>query len=427
MACHLRNEINCSLGWHTANQLNLRQTPLDARLLAGSDLALALRNTRERSWSWVDDLTDAQWLPAQQAGVNPIAWELAHLAWFAEYWTLRDPHGRDAQGFATSPKPPLFAAPDAHFDSARLAHEARWTTALPSRSELKTLMAAQLEATVVAIDQSPGSTQPLADEALYFHRLALFHEDMHGEALCWLRSALGYTAPRGLEGLAAVAGGTLHVAGAEMEVGIKRNATGFAFDNECAAERITLQPFEIDASPVSAGDFSRFVSAGGYDHADFWPGDAGKWRAQSGVGHPKAWRSHGAGQWQLRWFDQWLPLDSDVANTPVIHVNAFEAEAYCLWAKRRLPSAAEWEHAALTLSGFHWGHSVWEWTANAFRPYPGFTPGPYREYSQPWFGNHRELRGGAFATHARMHNPRYRNFFLPYRSDIFAGFRTAAL
>ena len=107
----------------------------------------------------------------------------------------------------------------------------------------------------------------------------------------------------------------------------------------------------------------------------------------------------------------------------MIHVNAFEAEAWCAWSKRRLPTAAEWERAAPHLQ---WGHSVWEWTASAFEPYPGFKPGPYREYSAPWFGDHRELRGGSFATHARMHDPRYRNFFQPQRSDVFAGFRSVA-
>ena len=90
-------------------------------------------------------------------------------------------------------------------------------------------------------------------------------------------------------------------------------------------------------------------------------------------------------------------------------------------------SAAEWEYAALAPArAFRWGGSVWEWTASAFQPYPGFAPGPYRDYSAPWFGDHRELRGGAFATQARMHDARYRNFFLPERSDVFAGFRTAA-
>jgi len=110
----------------------------------------------------------------------------------------------------------------------------------------------------------------------------------------------------------------------------------------------------------------------------------------------------------------------------VIHVSAWEAEAYCRSIGRRLPHAAEWELAAPD-ERFHWGHSVWEWTADAFLPYPGFVAGPYADYSAPWFGDHRELRGGAFATHARLHDPRYRNFFVADRSDVFAGFRTAAL
>jgi EgtB-related family protein len=109
----------------------------------------------------------------------------------------------------------------------------------------------------------------------------------------------------------------------------------------------------------------------------------------------------------------------------VIHVSAWEAEAYCRFARRRLPSAAEWELAARD-ARFRWGGSVWEWTADAFLPYPGFVAGPYADYSAPWFGDHRELRGGAFATHARMHDPRYRNFFVAGRNDVFAGFRTAA-
>jgi iron(II)-dependent oxidoreductase len=68
---------------------------------------------------------------------------------------------------------------------------------------------------------------------------------------------------------------------------------------------------------------------------------------------------------------------------------------------------------------------VWEWTADPFRPHPGFRPGPYRDYSLPWFESHRELRGGSFATHARLHDARYRNFFMPDRRDVFAGFRSA--
>ena len=80
----------------------------------------------------------------------------------------------------------------------------------------------------------------------------------------------------------------------------------------------------------------------------------------------------------------------------------------------------------MPIEQFSWGNSVWEWTSDAFQPYPAFKPGPYKDYSAPWFGSHRQLRGGAMATHARMHDPRYRNFFLPERADVFAGFRTVS-
>lgn len=398
-----------------------RLTQLDARQLAGTDLANALRDARERTWACVGDLTDAQWLPPYQGGINPISWELAHLAWFAEYWTLRSPHGRDAHGFAQSPVAPRFIGPDAHFDSARLDHAARWVKPLPSRAELKDLLAAQLEASLVALPTNSASAEQSSDADLYFHRLALFHEDMHAEALCWMRSELAYPAPAGATLPPNANASKLQVPGGRVQIGKSAGQPGFAFDNECDGVTVDLEPFEIDANPVSAFEFSRFVNAGGYDDPAFWPALAGEWRAKSPLNHPKKWRKNASGNWQKLWFDQWKPLEGA---EPVIHINAFEAEAFCLWAKRRLPTAAQWEHAALTAPGFAWGHSVWEWTADTFQAYPGFAPGPYREYSQPWFGNHRELRGGAFATHARMHNPRYRNFFLPHRSDIFAGFRT---
>ena len=71
--------------------------------------------------------------------------------------------------------------------------------------------------------------------------------------------------------------------------------------------------------------------------------------------------------------------------------------------------------------------NVWEWTATAFEPYPGFEPGPYAEYSEPWFGTHRVLRGGEFATRARLLRNTWRNFYTPDRRDVLAGFRTCAL
>ena len=399
---------------------------IDARALAGAALAAALRDSRIRTLALVDDLSALQWNPARQIGINPIAWELAHLAWFAEFWTLRGPHHRDAQGFAHALHPPRFAGPDSLFDSARLSHAQRWVETMPTRAELGVVLQDQLEACIQAIPNTAGTCEA-EDDALYFHRLALFHEDMHGEAFCWMRAALGYPSPTSITLPMVPERTLLAVSAADSGVGFDATGKGFAFDNECPAHTVHLQDYAIDSAVVSAGDFARFVDAGGYNAPQYWPSDAGTWRAQLTDAHPQRWRRSAQSThsgWETRWFDQWLPL---APNAPAMHLNAFEAEAYCLWASRRLPSASEWEHAAKTQSGFMWGHSVWEWTSDAFTPYPGFTPGPYREYSQPWFGDHRELRGGAFATHARMHNPCYRNFFQPHRSDVFAGFRTVGL
>ena len=403
-----------------------------SRQLSGEALATALRDSRKHTLQRVNDLNDAQWSPAAQIGINPIAWELAHIAWFAEFWILRGPHHRDAQGLAHAAHAPRFAGPDALLDSARMAHPRRWAETLPTREGLDAMLQSQLEACIGAIPRRAHSANPTGnptgnppDDALYFHHLALFHEDMHGEAFCWMRAALGYPAPTDVALPTVPQRELLTVPGASVRLGYNVGDPGFAFDNECPSTAVLLQTFDIDSAPVTGQDFARFVDADGYNAPQFWPSEAGVWRAQSGKEHPQRWRHTAHTGWEMRWFDQWLPL---APHAPALHLNAFEAEAYCLWAGRRLPRAAEWEHAALTHPGFRWGRSVWEWTADPFNPYAGFMPGPYQEYSQPWFGgDHRELRGGTFATHDRMHNPRYRNFFQPQRSDVFAGFRTVAL
>ncbi len=388
---------------------------LDARRLHGAALAAALHESRARTWSLVNDLSDAQWRLPEQGGVNPLRWELAHLAWFAEFWVLRGPHHRADDGTARALHPARHAGPDEHFDSARLAHAARWRTPMPSRAQLTDMLQGQLNACIATLPDTDD------DAANYFHRLALFHEDMHAEAFAWLRAALGYAPPAGLGLSELVQAAPVVVGGGRFQLGCRLDEAGFTFDNEAPCRSVTLPDFEIDATPLSAGEFLRFVEAGGYDSPACWPGAAGAWRASSDKPHPERWRFAAGSGWQTRWFDRWLPL---APTLPVIHVNAFEAEAYCVWAKRRLPSAAEWERAAAQIQ---WGHSVWEWTADPFEPYAGFSPGPYAEYSAPWFGDHRELRGGSFAAHERLHHPRYRNFFQPQRSDVFAGFRSVAL
>ena len=360
----------------------------DARRLAGGDLAAALRDSRAATLRLAFDSDD--WSVPQRPGLNPIAWELGHLAWFAEFWILRGPHALGGDGFVRAARPARIAGPDAIFDSARLAHADRWSAPLPGRAELAATLEAQLDACLAAIPRDGAATMPRTTSiASPCSTRTCTARRSPGRARRWaVRRRRAWAQPRPVRRRAAADRRR------RDRLGRAATAPGFSFDNELPGRALSLAPFEIDAAPLTQGAFLRFVEAGGYENASFWPDAAGAWRRAQSVGHPQRWRRAEGGGWETRWFDRWLPL---APAAPVIHVNAWEAEAYCRGPKRRLPSAAEWECAARD-PRFLWGASVWEWTADAFAPYPGFAAGPYADYSAPWFGDHRELRGGAFAT-----------------------------
>jgi len=213
-------------------------------------------------------------------------------------------------------------------------------------------------------------------------------------------------------------------AGGRFLQGVAAGA-GFRFDNEAEPHEVEVAPFAIGVRPVSNGEFAAFVQEGGYRDDRWWDAAGLAWRAASAAAHPRTWRRLN-GAWQQREFDCWRTLDPDA---PVRHVNAWEAQAWCRWAGRRLPTEGEWEWAATHGAIDPWSRpdALWEWTATDFAPYPGFAPGPYRDYSQPWFHTHRVLRGASFFTPPRLRDPRFRNFYTPERSDMLVGFRTCAV
>ena len=369
----------------------------------------ALLNARQYTNAWLDDLPDASWTVPVLPTINPPLWEWGHVAWFQERWCLRW-RGADAPPAAS-----LLADADRWYDSSRVAHASRWTFDLPDREATRRFAAAVLDATLEALSRSPDS-----DDALYNFRLALYHEEMHAEALAYLRQTLALRTPTLRRAdLELPAPSDVTIEGGEFALGAPRGP-GFVFDNEKWAHAVTLQPFAIAARPVTETEFAAFVDDGGYERPQFWSVPARAWLAASGAAQPCAWR-HDRGSWHRRAFDRWLPISP---SAPVVHVNAFEAEAYCAWAGRRLPTEAEWECAAI--AGAVRPAGVWEWTATMFAPYAGFAADRYADYSVPWFQTHRVMRGASAFTPPRLWHPRFRNYYVPERGDVFVGLRTCA-
>ena len=400
----------------------LPETACTARSGSAAQLARALEDARRDTLASFDAFERA--LPGlvvpQREELNPPLWELGHVGWFQEFWIARNP--QRARGVDADPDAPRLpgvrADAEALYHSGRVPHERRWRLPLPDARTTRAELGIQLERTLELLsDTGPG------DADLYFYRLALFHEDMHHEAALYMARLLGVPIddPRWRPAPLPDAPPPLRFGPSTWTLGSAADA-GFAFDNELRAHPVPVRETEIDAQAVRWAEYLPFVEAGAYGDPRLWDEDGRRWLAATGRSAPLHLRRTTDG-WQ-RWLDgQWNALDPREA---ACHLTLHEALAWCRWAGRRLPLEAEWERAALERpQAFRWGE-VWEWTASAFAPFPGFRPHPYRDYSAPWFDGRPVLRGASFMTQPRMRHPRYRNYFPAWRNDLPAGFRSCA-
>jgi iron(II)-dependent oxidoreductase len=434
--------------------------------LPAAKLVQLVRSARERTLELVSDLSDEQLMVPKLAIVNPFRWELGHVAFFFDAFVLRQLGASRL----------LMDGAEKLYDSFKVDHEDRWGLPLPSRGETLDYMQRVFEHVLTQIE----SDEPDAQKT-YLCMLSVLHEDMHGEAFTYMRQVLEYPEPplrirddhtQPVEISGGPLSGDAKVPGGTFQLGATRDEP-FVFDNEKWAHPVEVTPFRIARAPVTNAQFAEFVEHRGYFRPELWSHQGRRWLAQAGGAHPVYW-ARGRDGWLRRHFDRFVPLEE---HAPVIHLSWYEAEAYCNWAGRRLPTEAEWELAASaeptsdgnSITGnkrrYPWGDgppsrghanldsrflgcvdvgafpdgdsafgcrqmigNVWEWTASAFYPFPGYiVDSPYREYSAPWFGYRNVLKGGAWATRSRLINNTYRNFFPPDRTDVFAGFRTCAI
>jgi iron(II)-dependent oxidoreductase len=411
----------------------------------------ALEEARERTLALVAGLSDEDLERVQSTLMSPLVWDLGHIAAFEDLWIVHRYGGRPLLREDLAETYDAFETPRA--GRGDLDH----LGAGAARDYLAEVRGRTAE---VLAERGPGDGTIV--------ELIVRHEHQHTETMLQtmqlarlagfeptpLAAGAAPATPSGLE--------LIDVPAGPCEIGAP--AEGFAYDNERPRHRVSLPAFRIGRLPVTNGDWRAWMQAGGYTRREWWSPEGWAWRERERADRPGAWTAELTHERRL---GRCEPLDP---GRPVVHVSFHEALAFATAHGLRLPSEVEWEKAACwdpesgeTLRR-PWGEEplragthanldqlaggtaragslprsasplgceqllgdVWEWTRSTFDGYPGFTAYPYREYSEVFFGDeYRVLRGGSWATRARVATVPFRNWDFPQRRQIFAGLRLA--
>jgi gamma-glutamyl hercynylcysteine S-oxide synthase len=372
-----------------------------------------LDEARSRTLALVEPVSNADLDRQHHPLMSPLVWDLGHIAAFEDLWICREA-GLDLL------RPDLAEV----YDATETPRPKRVDLPYLRRDEAVAYMGAVRERALASLDSVP----PFIVEML------LQHEHQHNETMLQTLQLAepGVYAPARTRPSGAAAAGSVAVAARPVEIGFEGD--GFAYDNERPRHRVELAAYRIDRAPVTNAQFLEFVEDGGYGRRELWSEEGCALLEHEGWERPSYWTADGG----ERRFDSIEPLAGDL---PVMHVSWFEADAYARWRGARLPTEAEWEHAASlfepergALDQLDFGPGpagpfvgdCWEWTASEFGGYPGFEAYPYAEYSEIFFGEgYRVLRGGSWATRPSVARPTFRNWDHPQRRQIFAGFRCA--
>jgi gamma-glutamyl hercynylcysteine S-oxide synthase len=358
----------------------------------------ALAATRERTLALVAELDDEQLERVHSPIMSPLVWDLGHIAAYEDLWLGQRYGGLELL------RPELATLYDA-FETPRAV-----------RGEIEALSPADARDYMTAVSARTAdviATRGVGDGVLC--EMVLRHELQHSETMRQTLDIAGLL-PAAEQALMnaplAVAGAGedwLEIPGGTFAMGAGEH--GFAYDNERPRHDVELAAFMIARRPISNASWLHFSEGGGYERREWWSREGWAWKEEYDIAHdPAAATGH--------------------PEAPACHVSWFEADAFARAHGARLPTEAEWERAATWTqihgSGLTGVGRAWEWTGSRFDGYPGFSPYPYREYSQVFFGDrYRVLRGGSWATHQRVASTTFRNWDLPQRRQIFAGVRLA--
>jgi iron(II)-dependent oxidoreductase len=427
-------------------------------------LARDLTVARERTLALVE-IDDAELLRQYDPLMSPLVWDLAHIGWQEEMWLLR---GND-------PRRPGLLSPAVEGLYDAFAHSRASRVDLPllppedARAFCGTVRAKALD----ALDVLPTEDGTGVDPAFVFG-LVVSHENQHDETMLQALSIrtgppiLGRGTPLPT-GRSDVAGTSVLVQGGPFILGVTAAEEPMSLDNERDAHVVDVSSFRIGRVPVTNGEWRGFIDDGGYREPRWWSEAGWAHRLEAGLTAPKFWNIGATGEGTDGTRTRFGYVEDIPADEPVQHVTFFEAEAYAAWAGARLPTEMEWEKACAwdpatgARRRFPWGASeptaalvnlggealrpapvgaypagasaygaeqmlgdVWEWTTSALRPWPGFTPMLYEQYSRPFFdGDYKVLRGGAWSVATSILRPSFRNWDHPIRRQIFSGLRLA--
>lgn len=420
-------------------------------------IAGELGRARQRSIALTDAVDEDGLISQHSPLMSPLVWDYAHIANQEEIWLVRDIGGRSA----------VRSDIDEMYDAFKNARADRPALPLLSPSQARGYVRQVRDEVLDVVSRTPLNATPLTRAGFAFG-MVVQHEQQHDETMLAThqlrQSGPALQAPPPEAARSTGLPSEVLIPSGSFTMGTSTEA--WALDNERPAHQVHVDSFYLDTVPVSNGDYCAFIDTGGYDDRRWWTDAGWQHRVSAGLVAPQFWSRDVDGSWWRRSFGTLLPL---VADEPVVHVCLYEAQAYAAWAGRRLPTEVEWEKAARwdpstrRSRRYPWGDGdprpeqanlgqrhlrpapvgsypdgasplgvhqlvgdVWEWTSSTFQAYPGFAVFPYDEYSKVFFGkDYYVLRGGSFGTDRSACRGTFRNWDLPIRRQIFAGFRTA--